>query len=445
MGFFTKKSTPMMDAIRCDEQSYLIWKWRPAGAGADSKRADTIRWGSSLRVRDGSVGVLVYNQPDGSVYEYIEGPADMILETYNLPILADLIGKVYNGSSPFQAEVYFINLAELIQVPFGVPFFDVFDPRFLDFGVPVAVRGTISFKITDYRGFIRLHRLDNFDLKDFQTQIRSAVAKTVKGVVTNAPTEHNIPVVQLERKIQQINDLVEDGLKRRLYQDFGVSVSSIDISAIELDRSSEGYRQLKAVTQDLSAATLQAQTAVSIKNMEDTQRIQIEHQAETLKAQREEAKYAQRIQTQTEHLATHQLNQQTAVGIAGAEALGRMGAGNAVGGNGSMNPAAMMAGMAVGGAIGQSVAGVMSGMMSGVTQPLPPPLPFDAPTYHVAVNGKAEGPYQTAELKQMAAFGTLTGASLVWKPGMTSWIKADDIPELQKLFDSGEILPPPIP
>lgn len=442
---FSKKSTGLMDAIRCDEPSYLIWKWRPAGAEANGKRANAIRWGSSLRVREGSVAVLAYSQPDGYVYEYIEGPADMILETYNLPVLADLIGRAYDGGSPFQAEVYFINLAELIQVPFGVPFFDVFDPRFLDFGVPVAVRGTISFKITDYREFIRLHRLDHFDLRDFQTQIRSAVAKTIKGVVANAPAEHNIPVVQLERKIQQINDLVEDGLKQRLYQDFGVSVSGIDISAIEIDKASEGYRQLKAVTQDISAATIQAQTAVSIKNMEDTQRINAEHQAETLKAQREEAQYAQRIQTQTEHLATHQLNQQAAVGIAGAEALGQMGASGAVSGNGGINPAAMMAGMAMGGAIGQNVAGVMSGMMSGMTQPLPPPVPSDMPKYHVAVNGKAEGPYQAAELRQMAASGILTGTSLVWKPGMSSWIKADDVPELRELFGSSETLPPPIP
>ena len=35
----------------------------------------------------------------------------------------------------------------------GVPYFDVFDPRFDDFGVPTAVRGAINFKIADYREF----------------------------------------------------------------------------------------------------------------------------------------------------------------------------------------------------------------------------------------------------------------------------------------------------
>ena len=81
----------------------------------------------------------------------------------------------YEGGTPFQAEVYFINLAQIIQTKFAVPFFDVYDPRFADFGVPLAVRGTISFKIADYRQFIKLHRLSTFNLADFQAQIRDAV------------------------------------------------------------------------------------------------------------------------------------------------------------------------------------------------------------------------------------------------------------------------------
>ena len=29
MGLFNKKEGGLMDVIRCDEQDYLIWKWRP--------------------------------------------------------------------------------------------------------------------------------------------------------------------------------------------------------------------------------------------------------------------------------------------------------------------------------------------------------------------------------------------------------------------------------
>ena len=442
MALFAKKSSTM-DVIRCDEPSYLIWKWRPDGAAlGSSRRENAIRWGSSLRVKDGSVAVLAYTRPDGFVYDYIEGPADMILETANLPVLASLIGRLYDGGSPFQAEVYFINLAELIQVRFGVPLFDVFDPRFMDFGVPTAVRGTISFKIADYQEFIRLHRLDDFDLSTFQGQIKDAVSKAVKRVVTNAPAEHAIPVLQIERKIQEINDLVESGLRQRLCQDFGISVSGIDIAAIEIDKASDGYRQLKSVTLDVSAASIQAQTAVNIKEMQDVQRIRAEHSEAVLKAQREEAQFAQRIQTQSEHFTTHQLNQQAAVGMAGAEALGRMGGGAAPEAAGGWNPAGMAAGMAVGGAIGQNMAGMIGRMMSGMQQAAPPPAPGSTLVYHVVVDGQAHGPFSEAALMTMAAEGHLSQGSLVWKPGMPDWVQACRVPELQKLFPP---VPPPTP
>lgn len=46
MGLFGKpKAGGFMDEIRCDEQSYLIWKWRPAGAEINNNsRENAIRW-----------------------------------------------------------------------------------------------------------------------------------------------------------------------------------------------------------------------------------------------------------------------------------------------------------------------------------------------------------------------------------------------------------------
>ena len=180
----------------------------------------------------------------------------------------------------------------MIQVRFGVPFFDVYDPRFLDFGVPVAVRGTISFGITDYREFVKLHRLSNFNLDDFQKQIRDAVNRYVKDTVANAPAAHNIPVVQIESKTAQINDAIEFDIAERLKETFGVTVSGVDISAIEIDKSSEGYRQLMSVTRELSGATTQAEAEAKIRDITEKQRIEAENYAETLRIQREESQYA---------------------------------------------------------------------------------------------------------------------------------------------------------
>lgn len=437
MSIFGKpKAGGFMDEIRCDEPSYLIWKWHPAGAVAgNDNRENAIRWGASLRVKDGEVAVFVYRQNDGTMQDFIVGPFDKIIETSNFPVLASIVGLAYAGGTPFQSEVYFINLANIIQVKFGVPFFDVYDPRFLDFGVPVAVRGTVSFKITDYREFIKLHRLNSFDLEDFQRQIRDAVSRYVKDTVTNAPAAHNIPVMQLEGKTSQINDAIEYDIDERLKETFGVTVSGVDIGAIEIDKQSDGYRQLMAVTKDITTTKMQAETTDYV---------------ERLRIQREEGQYAQHKQTQSANIGAFQVEKQTEVGIAGAEALGHMDENGAGGvnlvGNIGFNPAAMMAGMAVGGAVGQNIAGAMNGIMSGVSQPqptigtVPPPIPVVL--YHIAMNGQATGPYDMNTLSAMAQTGKLTAATLVWKAGMAAWSRADAVDELKGLFQTAM---PPIP
>ena len=440
MALFNKpKAGGFMDVIRCDEPSYLIWKWHPTGSqAANNNRENAIRWGSSLRVKDGEVAVFVYNQKNGVMQDYIVGPFDRTINTENLPVLANIVGLAYAGDTPFQAEIYFINLAQIVQVKFGIPFFDIYDPRFQDFGIPVAVRGTISFKISNYREFIKLNRLINFNLEDFQKQIRDTVTRYIKDVVANAPAENNIPVIQIETKTAMITDTIELYITDRLRDNFGVTVSGVDLGAIEIDKASDGYRQLMSVTKEVTSAKVLAETKDYV---------------ERLRIQREEGQYALHKQTQSSNIGAFQIEKQTEVGIAGAEALGQMGANNAgsvnLGEDGAgFNPAAMMAGMALGGAVGQNMAGIMNGMMGNVNQPFsqasattPPPIP--TAVYHVAVNGQATGPFDLNILRQMVSEGKLIESSLVWKIGMPSWVRADSIEELKKLF--ADTMPPPIP
>lgn len=447
----TKRGVGIMDEIRCDEPSYLIWKWRPSGSElGKNNRENAIRFGSSLRVKDGEVAVFVYNQKNGIMQDFIVGPFDQTIKTDNFPVLASIVGLAYKGGTPFQAEVYFINLAQIIQVKFAVPFFDVYDPRFVDFGVPVAVRGTISFSIKNYREFIKLHRLNNFNLEDFSHQIRDAVNRYIKNIVTNAPTNYRIPVIQLETRTQQINDAVEHDIRERLETTFGVVLSSVDVGAIEIDKTSDGYKQLMHVTKNIVSATAEAEAAAHIKNISDKQQIEIKNYEETLRVQREEGQYAQHKATQSTNIGAFQIEKQAEVGVAGANALGQMGengAGNINLGDGGLsgfNPAAMMASMAVGGVVGNNIAGAVNNIIGGINQPVqsnvaPPPIPTSS--YYVAVNGNPAGPFSIPTLTQMVVSGQLTANDLVWKNGMGEWQKAAIVDELKSLFNTI----PPIP
>ena len=60
--FWNKKNGGLMDVIRCDEEEYLIWKWRPSGSANSTSKENSIRYGSSLRVKEGEVAVFVYKK-----------------------------------------------------------------------------------------------------------------------------------------------------------------------------------------------------------------------------------------------------------------------------------------------------------------------------------------------------------------------------------------------
>lgn len=450
MGLFSRgNSGGMMNVIRCDEQEYMVWKWRPEGQEANStSRENSIRYGSSVRVKDGEVAVFVYKQKDGSMQDFIEGPFDETIKTANFPVLASIVGMAFGGESPFQAEVYFINLQSNNQLRFAVPYFDVFDPRLPDHGVPMAVRGTITFNITDYRGFIKLNRLINFDHEQFMKQIKAALSKYVKAVVTNVPQEMGIPVVQMERQILNINEKVEAYLKPRIEEDFGVNLKGLDISALEIDKESPYYGDLRQLTAGNTARTMNAQTDVNIQNLKDTQRINAENMEETMRIQREEAQRAQRLQTETNFMGAHALDQQTEVLKAGAQSLGQMGNMDGGGSGGGMNPAGMMTGMMMGGAMGQQMAGMMQNMGQQMQGAMNTPPPMPNVQYHISVNGAQAGPFNMQQMAQMVQGGQLTQQTYVWKQGMANWELAGNVQELASLFAppaSGATPPPPPP
>ena len=420
--FFSKKEGGLMDVIRCDEVNYLVWKWRPSGEANSTKKENSIRYGSSLRVKDGEMAVFVYKQNGGQMMDFIEGPYDGTIKTNNFPVLTSIVGLAFGGDSPFQAEIYFFNLQGNNQIRFGVPYFDVADPRYLDFTVPVAVRGSITFNLTDVKQFIKLNRITDFSLDQFSEQIVGMVKKFTKNFVSNCPVEHGIPVLQIERKVAEISDLLQARIAPQLADDFGINLKRIDISAIEIDKESSDYAQFIHITKE--------QQMIQAEQICRRDKIDTEIYAES-----------GRLSIQTQNIQAHAINKQAEVLKAAADSMGQMGSINLGGGGDGLNPAGMMMGMAMGGAMGGQMAGMVSGGMNAMQQQMqqqvpqmaPPPIPGSV-NYMLAINGQQYGPYNMQQLQQMVSTGQLTAQTLVWCQGMAAWENASNRPDLAPFF-----------
>lgn len=347
------------------------------------------------------------------------------------------------------------NLSKGSQLNFAIPYFDVFDPRLQDYGVPVSVYGAVVYAIEDMDLFHSVNRNEGYSDETFKNKLRGQLTKFIKSVVSNAPSDAQIPVVQIERKIFEISELIQQRVTPQVEKLFGITIRSLDITGINVDKESRGYRELKALTADLEKERMMAQHNAQISNFnlnndlqqdmlkkqselnldamgrkqeldlggqEELQRMNLENQRETMRIQREEMQRASRLQTEQTFMGAHQanlnagvLNNATDNGInafrqqsmGGINNMGQMGGAPQMPGQKGMGGAPQMPGM------GASVPQVQ---------------------YYIGINGQQYGPCDWNKLQQLVQQGQLTQQSYVWKNGMAQWEFAGNVTELAPLF-----------
>lgn len=347
------------------------------------------------------------------------------------------------------------NLSKGSQLNFAIPYFDVFDPRLQDYGVPVSVYGAVVYAIEDMDLFHSVNRNEGYSDETFKNKLRGQLTKFIKSVVSNAPSDAQIPVVQIERKIFEISELIQQRVTPQVEKLFGITIRSLDITGINVDKESRGYRELKALTADLEKERMMAQHNAQISNFnlnndlqqdmlkkqselnldamgrkqeldlggqEELQRMNLENQRETMRIQREEMQRASRLQTEQTFMGAHQanlnagvLNNATDNGI-NAFRQQTMGGMNNMG---QMGGAPQMPGQK-----GMGGAPQMPGMGAAVPQV----------QYYIGINGQQYGPCDWNKLQQLVQQGQLTQQSYVWKNGMAQWEFAGNVTELAPLF-----------
>lgn len=326
------------------------------------------------------------------------------------------------------------NLSTGSQISIAIPYFDVFDPRLTDTGVPVSVHGSIVYAIEDLNLFHSINKREDYSDETFQNKLRGTVTKFVKSVVSNAPSDANIPVVQIERKVLEISNLVENYIVPKIESLFGIKVRSFDITSIMVDKDSRGFRELRAMTADLEKERIMAkhnsdintfntqsdlnvdmlrrQHEMNFGSQEEMQRMNLEHQRETMRIQREEMQRASRLQTEQTFLGAHQANLNAGM------------VNNAL--DNGMNAFETKSSMG---------APQMPGASMGMPSMGAPAMPAEPNVqYMVGVNGQQAGPFNWQQLKQLVQQGQLTAQAYVWKQGMPQWAMAGQVAELQPLF-----------
>ena len=94
-------------------------------------------------------------------------------------------------------------------------------------------------------------------------------------------------------------------------------------------------------------------------------------------------------------------------------------------------------GMAVAAGV-PSMVGRGAGPMAAPAAEMPPP----PPSWHIAEDGAAAGPFSAPQLVEAISSGRIAPETLVWMAGMPEWVAASQVPQLAGLFGA---TPPPLP
>ena len=163
------------DNIMDDELCYR----EPQGGSGD------FRMGSQVIVQESQVAVFVRQ---GQVLDAL-GPGSHTLSTANLPILSGLIGLVTGGRNPFTAELYFVNLKDLPQVPWGTNPPIVLETPGKGVGVVLLItHGVIDIGIDDPLRFMKQYGVGKpiVRLGDIRERIQSMLLGEMASLMSSS-------------------------------------------------------------------------------------------------------------------------------------------------------------------------------------------------------------------------------------------------------------------
>lgn len=155
------------------------------------------------------------------------------LETKNIPLISKLRNLVSGGVSPFHTEVYFINLATMMDIPWGTPSqVTVKDPNY-GYSYSAGASGSFGLRITDGRKLlINLVGTDNvMSTSDVQKYFKDLIVTRVKNCIAVELSKYSYN--EFNQHLSDISESVASQIENDI-SDYGIQILNFFLSAVNI-------------------------------------------------------------------------------------------------------------------------------------------------------------------------------------------------------------------
>ena len=340
-----------------------------------------IRLGSQLIVNVSQVAFFVKG---GQIHDHFE-PGTYTLTTENIPILNRLINLPFGSQSPFQAEVYFVNLISKLDLKWGTTNpIQLEDPKY-NIIVPIRAFGQYGIKIKDPRLFFEslVGNMESFSIERINEYFKGKLLSSLTTIVSKKLITDQISILEINSYLDELSIFAQEKIKETFLQ-FGIDIVNFYFISINIPENDPSVLKLK------ESKDLAAKLKILGKDL-----YQMDRSFNVLdKAADNEG------------------------GIAGS-----------------------LAGVGIGLGVGSSIGSQMASLSGNLNTNIPPEIPTNK-IYHLVIDSKQNGPFDLNEIKQLLFNKTIDKNTLVWKPGMTNWESLSNLSEVSNLLN---LIPPPPP
>ena len=200
-----------------------------------------LRFGSQVIVRESQAAVFFR---DGRALDVL-GPGRHTISTANVPLLTNLLGKLFGDRTPFTAEVYFVSMREFADRKWGTP--QPIIVRNTGVGLGIALLqgfGTYSFQVKDPQQFVTqiVGQLGAYRTSDIETRLRTMLLSRLQDLLGETTSQKNV------LDLIGLTDELGAGVRAKSQDDFlaiGLLLKSFYIGNLKpSDKSAKELREM---------------------------------------------------------------------------------------------------------------------------------------------------------------------------------------------------------